>query len=77
MCALNRMVTGICYKDLPRSVVEHAKHSILDTLAVIMGGSSMEGISLVVDYVKEGGGIRKASFRSMGVGSRPQMRGWL
>lgn len=75
MCGLNRMVTGICYKDLPRIVAERAKHSILDTLAVIIGSSSMEGISLVVDYVKEKGGNPQSVLPFYGV-SGATSRAW-
>ena len=51
-----RMVNDTKYEDFPESVVTRAKQSILDTMAVIVGGSSMDGISAVVDLVKEKGG---------------------
>jgi 2-methylcitrate dehydratase PrpD len=47
------MVIETKYEDFPDSVVTRAKHSILDTMAVIVGGSSMDGIPAVVDLVKE------------------------
>jgi len=53
---LCRMVMKTSYTDLPQSVVNFAKYSILDTLAVIIGGSAMEGIPAVVDLVKSKGG---------------------
>ena len=37
------MVVETEYEDLPGKVVEKGKRTALDTLAVIMGGSAMEG----------------------------------
>jgi len=56
MSTLCRMVIDAKYEDLPSSVVNIAKQSILDTTAVIIGGSAMEGIPAVVDFVKDKGG---------------------
>ncbi|MFC1934248.1 MmgE/PrpD family protein [Chloroflexota bacterium] len=56
MRALCRMVIETKYEDLPGSVINRAKHSILDTLAVTVGGSAMEGIQTIVDFVKDRGG---------------------
>lgn len=56
MSTLCRMVVDTQYEDLPQGVVDYAKLHILDTLAVIMGGSAMEGIPPVVDMVKDKGG---------------------
>lgn len=52
MSTLCRMVVDTNYEDLPRNVTNHAKQSILDTIAVTIGGSAMEGIPAVVDLVK-------------------------
>ena len=49
------------YEDLPPAVIEQAKKSILDTLAVTIAGSSQEGISGVVDLVKSWGGAEEAT----------------
>ena len=56
MNTLCRMVADTRYEDLPSDVVNYAKRSILDTVAVTIGGSAMEGISSVVDLVKDKGG---------------------
>jgi 2-methylcitrate dehydratase PrpD len=56
MGSLCRMLINTEYGDLPSNVVDYAKHCILDTMAVIIGGSSMEGIPAVVDLVKDKGG---------------------
>ena len=56
MATLCRMVHQTTFEDLPNNVVQHAKRSILDTLAVTIGGSGMEGIPAVVDLVKDKGG---------------------
>ncbi|MFC1905325.1 MmgE/PrpD family protein [Chloroflexota bacterium] len=56
MSTLCRMVTGTKYEDFPSNVIEQAKLSILDTIAVTIGGSAMEGVAEVVDMVKAKGG---------------------
>lgn len=49
------------YEDLPPEVIEWAKKSILDTLAVTIAGSSQEGISGIVDLVKSWGGTEEST----------------
>lgn len=60
MNTLCRMVIETRYEDLPDTVVSYAKRSILDTMAVIVGGSAMEGISTVVNFIKEKGGKKQS-----------------
>ena len=61
MRLLCRMVNDTDYESLPTSLVNRAKRSILDTLAVTIGGSAMEGIQTTVEYVKDKGGRPEAS----------------
>ncbi len=56
MATLCRMVVNTKYEDLPPNVVDYAKRSILDTVGIIIGGSAMEGIPVIVDFVKDKGG---------------------
>lgn len=56
MRKLCKMVTTTKYENLPNDVIKYAKHSILDTIGVTMGGSAMTGISEVVNLVREKGG---------------------
>ncbi|MBI4334916.1 MAG: MmgE/PrpD family protein [Chloroflexi bacterium] len=56
MRTLCRMVANTRYEDLPSSTISCAKQSILDTIAITIGGSAMEGIPAVVDLVKDRGG---------------------
>jgi 2-methylcitrate dehydratase PrpD len=56
MSRLCKMVVAMNFEDLPSEVVRYAKHSILDTVAVTIGGSAMKGIPEVVNMVKEKGG---------------------
>jgi len=56
MSTLCRMVIDTKYQDLPAKVVNHAKRCILDTLAITIAGSAMDGIPAIVDLVKERGG---------------------
>jgi 2-methylcitrate dehydratase PrpD len=51
-----KMALNTKFEDLPSVVVNYAKRSILYTLAVIIGGSAMEGIPAIVEFVKEKGG---------------------
>jgi len=56
MSTLCKAVVATKFEDLPSEVVRYAKHSILDTVAVTIGGSAMVGIPEVVSIVKEKGG---------------------
>jgi len=58
--SLCRMVLETTYEDLPDYVVEHCKRSILDTMAVTIGGSAMEAIPEIVSLVKDKGGKAEA-----------------
>lgn len=60
MRTLCRMVVETSYADLPDQVVRHAKHALLDAIAVTIGGSGMEGIPEVVELVKEKGGVEQS-----------------
>lgn len=60
MSALCRMVVDTKYEDLPDDVLICARQSILDTVGVIIGGSRMEGVQPLVDYVREKGGNPEA-----------------
>jgi len=55
MSTLCRMVVGTKYEDLPSNVVDVAKSCIMDTIAVTVAGSTMEGIPAVVDLVRNKG----------------------
>lgn len=56
MRTLCRMVVQTSLDDLPDDVIRHAKHTLLDAIAVMIGGSGMDGIPAVVDLVKDRGG---------------------
>lgn len=56
MRILCRMVIDTRYEKLPSNIVDQSKRSILDTLAVTVGGSGMGGIETIVDFVKDKGG---------------------
>ncbi|MFF0454759.1 MmgE/PrpD family protein [Nocardia africana] len=56
MSTLCRMAIETRYRDLPDEVVRHAKHTLLDCMAVTIGGSGMDGIPEIVELVKEKGG---------------------
>jgi 2-methylcitrate dehydratase PrpD len=44
------------YEELPKPVIEAAKRSILDTLAVTVAGSSADGVEPLVELIKDWGG---------------------
>lgn len=56
MRLLCRMVLETEYDTLSKEVLDHSKRSILDSLAVTMGGSDMEGIEAFVSLVKDKAG---------------------
>lgn len=57
----SRNIRGTTYDDLPSEVVDATKRLILDTLAVGIGGSAKEGVSELVDILKEWGGKEESS----------------
>ena len=59
-----RLVDFLCsvrYEDLPQRVVDAAKKSILDTLAVIIGGSCRDGCNEILQIVEEWGSNEEAT----------------
>ena len=54
--SLCRMVAETSYEDLPDYIIDHCKRSIIDTMAVTIGGSAMEAIPELVSLVKDKGG---------------------
>lgn len=56
MRTLCRLVNSTTFEDLPADVVTHAKHSLMDCLAVLIGGSGLDGIPEIVDLVRDRGG---------------------
>jgi 2-methylcitrate dehydratase PrpD len=56
MVTLSRMALDIRFEDIPSDVIDCAKRTILDTIAVTIAGSGLEGIREVVELVQEKGG---------------------
>ncbi|MEC3768836.1 MmgE/PrpD family protein [Cupriavidus sp. SS-3] len=56
MATLCRMALQTQYQDLPADVIRHARHTLLDAMAVTIGGSAMDGIPAIVELVKDKGG---------------------
>ena len=56
MATLCRMALQTQYDDLPADILRHTKHTLLDSMAVTIGGSGMDGIPAIVDLVKDRGG---------------------
>lgn len=56
MATLCRMALETTYDDLPPAVLRHTRYTLLDAMAVTIGGSGMDGIPAIVDLVKEKGG---------------------
>lgn len=55
------------YEDLPSEAVAYAKKSILDTMGVIIAGSSEEGCGRLVEYVLDWGGRPDCTIPVFGV----------
>ncbi len=60
------LVVETKYEDLPPYVVNFAKRHILDTIGVIIGGSTMENIPSIVDFVREQGGQKESTIPLFG-----------
>jgi len=54
--SLCRFVAETTYDDLQDHIVDHCKRSIIDTMAVTIGGSAMETITELVSLIKDRGG---------------------
>ena len=59
--SLARFIVATRYQDIPETVTEYTKKSILDTLAVTIGGSSQAGIDAFVDLARSAGGTPEAT----------------
>ncbi len=66
--ALARNVVDTKYEDLPVEVVEVTKNSILDTIGVILAGSTLgeEGLKGIIELVKQGGGKKESTIIGFG-----------
>ena len=56
MVALSKMVLDTRFEHLPTEVVDCAKRTVLDTIAVTLAGSGLAGIREVVQLVRDKGG---------------------
>jgi 2-methylcitrate dehydratase PrpD len=64
---LANAMAGVTYADLPRSAVEAAKRSLIDTIAVVLGASGLaDEIDHVADVVTECGGRPEATILGYG-----------
>ncbi|WP_197061961.1 MmgE/PrpD family protein [Sinomonas humi] len=54
------MALDTTFEELPDEVIAHAKHTLLDGVAVMIGGSGLEGIAEIVELVKEKGGAEQS-----------------
>lgn len=63
---LARYVAELTFKDLPVKIVENAKFSILDTIGVILAGSTQTSSRVMVDLVREFGGCAESSVIGQG-----------
>ncbi|WP_197021730.1 MmgE/PrpD family protein [Brevibacterium sp. VCM10] len=60
MSALCRMAVETEFEDFPEEARTKAKHTLLDSMAVTIGGSGLDGILEIVDLVKEKGGVEQS-----------------
>ena len=54
-------IRNLTFKDLPDSVVEGAKRSVLDTLSAMMAGSGAESLTKLLGLVREWGGSEEGT----------------
>lgn len=58
---VSRYIVNAQYHDLPVGAVNATKQHILHTLATILGGSDAPGCKIVVDQVKDWGGVEEST----------------
>jgi len=58
---LIKFALDVKYEDLPVTVVNMVKNSVIDTLAVAVAGSGYPGIRMLVDLSKDWGGKKESS----------------
>jgi len=61
METLVRNIVSIKFEDLPPEAITATKKSIIDTLGVMIAGSSVEGCRLLVEHIKEWGGHEEST----------------
>lgn len=69
MDAMEALVKHVCrtkFEDLPDEIVTITKKSIIDTLGVIIAGSSMDGCKLLVDYIRGWEGKKESTISVFG-----------
>ncbi|MGD0917819.1 MAG: MmgE/PrpD family protein [Thermodesulfobacteriota bacterium] len=66
METLAKHASQVMFEDLPPQVVSITKRSVLDTLGVMIGGSSIEGCRLLVDYICDWGGREEGTIAVFG-----------
>jgi 2-methylcitrate dehydratase PrpD len=64
--ALAKHVVNTRYEDLPREAVDATKRLILDGFAVGLGGSGKEGVSGLLDLLRDWGGKRESTVWTFG-----------
>jgi 2-methylcitrate dehydratase PrpD len=69
MDAMEALIKHVCrttYEDLPEDIVMVTKKSVIDTLGVIIAGSSLDGCRLLVDYIRDWGGRGESTIAVFG-----------
>ena len=66
MNALVRYLSQVTFDDLPSAAVSAAKKSIMDTVGVMVAGSSVEGCQRLVEYLKSWGGPKESTIAVFG-----------
>ena len=66
MALLVNNIVKTQFSDLTPEAVEVAKKGILDTVGLILGGSSMRGCQLLVQAIKEMGGKEESTIAVFG-----------
>ena len=66
MAALVKNLSAAKFRNLPEEAVEAAKKSMIDTLGVIIAGSSVKGCQIFVRHIKELGGPEESTIAVFG-----------
>lgn len=65
--ALSRFIVEASFEHFPQEVVEIAKRSLLDWIAVTLGAIKEPAVKILIDFIEDIGGKRQASILGYGI----------
>ncbi|MCK4821142.1 MmgE/PrpD family protein, partial [bacterium] len=66
MASLVKNISDVTFNSLPPEAIMAAKKAIMDTMGVMIAGSSMKGCQILVDYLRRWGGRKESTIAVFG-----------